>query len=166
VKTLPDILHRAGGDGKPYGIYLLRGVVKGFVRCVCRWWWPWDESPSRALLPTSLASVDVIPFLEASLGHFCYRFATLAGVAPRCDVSVCASAYLRFGLSSLVIGVAAAVWFFAADTLSLALGRILCRRCRFGLPPHADVAECVLDRPPLVDILPRCLGRMLCRCSC
>jgi len=42
-------------------------------------------------------------------------------------------------------GVVVVVWFFAAGAWPLALGWMLCRRHRFGLPPHAVAAECVMD---------------------
>ena len=55
----------------------------------------WDKSP-RALLPTLLASVDVIPFLEASLEHFFCCPASLSRVAPDCVVPTSALASSSF----------------------------------------------------------------------
>ena len=52
----------------------------------------WDESPCCALCSTLLMSEDVIPFLEASLEHFCHRPVPLAGAAPSCVVPACALA--------------------------------------------------------------------------
>ena len=109
---------------------------------------------SRALRAPLLASVVAIPFLEASLEHFCRRPASLAGVAPSCVMPACAST-----LSSL--------WSIQLGCLVLPriLGRLrssrrmLCLRCCLDEYFAADVA-------PLLRILcrvvsSRCFAAML-----
>jgi hypothetical protein len=77
-----------------------------------------DESPP-ALLPTLMASADVILFLKALLKHVCLRPAPLAEVPPCYVCLLVLQLTLRIGVSNP--SVATVVWFFAADAWLLAL---------------------------------------------
>jgi hypothetical protein len=83
VKTLPDLLWASCG-GVVCVVYLVEGAVEVSVHHACRLGRLRDESPSRALHTALMASADVIPFLEASLEHFCRRPASFAGVYCAC----------------------------------------------------------------------------------
>ena len=114
------------------------------------------------------ASVDVIPFLEASLEHFCRHPASLAGVAPSCVVPMCASA-----LSSLwSVQLGCLVLPLSSGSSQRLLGRLhssrrmLCRRCCLDEYFAADVARYFVTWS-LADALPPCcllilFGQILC----
>jgi hypothetical protein len=89
-----------------------------------------DESPTRVLLPTLLASVDVNSLLEGFVGALlqhvahCLRWSSLPRVlvdtrgsrlAARCLSAVLA--HLRFGLTSLLDGAVVISGCFAAVAL-------------------------------------------------
>lgn len=98
--------------------YLLEGVVEVSVRRGSLGAALGRKSPSCSH-PTLLASADVIPFLEASLEHFCHCPASLADEIPGCTMPAVLQLPLRFGLSTSGVVVAAVVVFFATATWSL-----------------------------------------------
>jgi hypothetical protein len=124
-----------------------------------------DKSPSRALCSTLLASLDVIPFLEASLEHLGRR----PVLSPELLLAVLClrvlQFYLRFGLPSSDVwccrsrrlGFAMRVMPLAVDALPCWPWQMLCRRCRLGfavrvMPPARGYFAALA----LADTLPSC----------
>jgi hypothetical protein len=84
VKALPG----AFALGRQWWYSLRRYLLEGVIEVSGRLGRLRDKSPSHALHTTLLASADVIPFLEASLEHFCRRPASFAGVDLGCACTI------------------------------------------------------------------------------
>lgn len=146
VKIPPGFLLWASDGGVANAIHLLGGIVKISIPCRDRWGKFGDESPSWVLLPMLMASVDVIPFLKASLVHFGSRVSTgptalITGVALFVLCLRVLQPTHRIGLSCLGVWCCCSHSLFTVDTWPLWLSlRMLCRCCCSGGYSAANVA--------------------------
>jgi hypothetical protein len=131
---------------------------------------------SRALRSTLLVSMDVIPFLEASLEHClssCPSCRSCSWLSCACEcldsifILVCPAR--MFSVATVVSGLMLCRRSRSplADALPRGLWRMLCRHCHLlfadALPRGLWQMLCRHSRSTLADALPRGLWRMLCR---